>query len=201
MTHDLRTALIVEDDPATRKLLSIVLEREGLAVVALEAVPEAFKWLEQHRPILAVLDVNLPGGTGFEIVQLINDLYGHETVPPVVFVVSGLRQEHNVLHGLRLGVAEYLTKPFSPLELIARVRRHLPDPEDVMQVLGSKVLGSKVLGSKLLEAHVLEAQNASNQLVESNQNDQHFERILEFNHPEPDHPESDHLELSVRKPA
>jgi DNA-binding response OmpR family regulator len=130
MTHYPRTALVVEDDPATRKLLSIVLEREGLAVVALEAVPEAFKWLEQHCPTLAILDVNLPGGTGFEIVQLIDDLYGSRAVAPVVFVVSGLRQEHNVLHGLRLGVAEYLTKPFSPLELIARVRRHLPDPED-----------------------------------------------------------------------
>jgi DNA-binding response OmpR family regulator len=131
MTQYPRTALIVEDDPATRKLLSIVLEREGLAVVALEAVPEAFKWLEQHCPTLAILDVNLPGGTGFEIVQLIDDLYGSRAVPPVVFVVSGLRQEHNVLHGLRLGVAEYLTKPFSPLELIARVRRHLPDPEEL----------------------------------------------------------------------
>jgi DNA-binding response OmpR family regulator len=127
MTHYPRTALVVEDDPATRKLLSIVLEREGLAVVALEAVPEAFKWLEQHCPTLAILDVNLPGGTGFEIVQLIDDLYGSTSVPPVVFVVSGLRQEHNVLHGLRLGVAEYLTKPFSPLELIARVRRHVLD--------------------------------------------------------------------------
>lgn len=135
MTQHPRTALIVEDDPATRKLLSIVLEREGLAVVALEAVPEAFKWLEQHCPTVAILDVNLPGGTGFEIVQLIDDLYGSRTVAPVVFVVSGLRQEHNVLHGLRLGVAEYLTKPFSPLELIARVRRHLPDPEEPTNVL------------------------------------------------------------------
>ena len=140
MTHHPRTALIVEDDPATRKLLSIVLEREGLAVVALEAVPEAFKWLGQHCPVLAVLDVNLPGGTGFEIVQLINDLYSANPVPPVVFVVSGLRQEHNVLHGLRLGVAEYLTKPFSPLELIARVRRHLPDAEVDLNRLGGNVL-------------------------------------------------------------
>jgi DNA-binding response OmpR family regulator len=140
MTHYPRTALIVEDDPATRKLLSIVLEREGLAVVALEAVPEAFKWLEQHCPTLAVLDVNLPGGTGFEIVQLIHDLYGSRVVSPVVFVVSGLRQEHNVLHGLRLGVAEYLTKPFSPLELIARVRRHLTDAEDDLNLLGANVL-------------------------------------------------------------
>jgi DNA-binding response OmpR family regulator len=140
MTHHPRTALIVEDDPATRKLLSIVLEREGLAVVALETVPEAFKWLEQHCPTLAVLDVNLPGGTGFEIVQRIVDLYDSRVVPPVVFVVSGLRQEHNILHGLRLGVAEYLTKPFSPLELIARVRRHLPDAEDLTHLLGVNVL-------------------------------------------------------------
>jgi DNA-binding response OmpR family regulator len=127
-----RTVLVVEDDPAIRKLLSIVLDREGLDVVALEAVPEAFAWLEGHRPDLAVLDVNLPGGTGFEIVQRIQDRYGTDPTPPVVFVVSGLRQEHNVLHGLRLGVAEYLTKPFSPLELIARVRRHLPDPAPAM---------------------------------------------------------------------
>ena len=142
MTHHPRTALIVEDDPATRKLLSIVLEREGLAVVALEAVPEAFKWLEQHCPTLAVLDVNLPGGTGFEIVQLIHDLYGNNPVPPVIFVVSGLRQEHNVLHGLRLGVAEYLTKPFSPLELIARVRRHLPDAEEFTNILEANLNAS-----------------------------------------------------------
>ena len=147
MTHYPRTALIVEDDPATRKLLSIVLEREGLAVVALEAVPEAFKWLEQHCPTLAILDVNLPGGTGFEIVQLIDDLYGSTSVPPVVFVVSGLRQEHNVLHGLRLGVAEYLIKPFSPLELIARVRRHLPDPEDLTQLVNALDIDSTILNA------------------------------------------------------
>ena len=136
MTPNPRTILIVEDDPATRKLLSIVLEREGLNVVALESVPEAFDWLEHSCPDLAVLDVNLPGGTGFEIVQRIQDRYGSNPVPPVVFMLSGLRQEHNVLHGLRLGVAEYLTKPFSPLELVARLRRHMPDPADLM-ALGS----------------------------------------------------------------
>jgi DNA-binding response OmpR family regulator len=145
MTHYPRTALVVEDDPATRKLLSIVLEREGLAVVALEAVPEAFKWLEDHCPTLAILDVNLPGGTGFEIVQLIDDLYGSTSVAPVVFVVSGLRQEHNILHGLRLGVAEYLTKPFSPLELIARVRRHLPDPEEMSHLASALDINPEAL--------------------------------------------------------
>jgi DNA-binding response OmpR family regulator len=193
MTHYPRTALIVEDDPATRKLLSIVLEREGLDVVALEAVPEAFKWLEQHCPVLAVLDVNLPGGTGFEIVQLIQDLYGNRAVSPVVFVVSGLRQEHNVLHGLRLGVAEYLTKPFSPLELVARVRRHLPE-EELTNVFEAKAtLNAPV---QALSTQALSTQALS----DSNFNPASFDDELNGIELETD-VESGTLELSVRKPA
>jgi DNA-binding response OmpR family regulator len=182
MNHDPRTALIVEDDPATRKLLSIVLEREGLNVVALEAVPEAFKWLEQHCPTLAILDVNLPGGTGFEIVQLIDDLYGSTSVAPVVFVVSGLRQEHNILHGLRLGVAEYLTKPFSPLELIARVRRHLPDLEELNHL--ANVLDIKPVA--------LNAPHAAEDDLTSLESESDLESRSEL---EPE------LELAARKPA
>jgi DNA-binding response OmpR family regulator len=189
MTHYPRTALVVEDDPATRKLLSIVLEREGLAVVALEAVPEAFKWLEDHCPTLAILDVNLPGGTGFEIVQLIDDLYGSTSVAPVVFVVSGLRQEHNVLHGLRLGVAEYLTKPFSPLELIARVRRHLPDPEDTSQL-------ANVLD---INPAALNAPNADDDLTSLEPESDLESDPESHNQLEPElEPE---LELAARKPA
>jgi DNA-binding response OmpR family regulator len=166
MTPTPRTILIVEDDPATRKLLSIVLEREGLNVVALESVPEAFDWLEHTCPNLAVLDVNLPGGTGFEIVQRIQDRYGSNPVPPVVFVLSGLRQEHNVLHGLRLGVAEYLTKPFSPLELVARLRRHIPDPEDLMAVIAAAESDAKITSE-----HEFELELEPNETLEPTQHE------------------------------
>jgi two-component system, OmpR family, response regulator CssR len=164
MTPTPHTILIVEDDPATRKLLSIVLEREGLNVVALESVPEAFDWLEHTCPNLAVLDVNLPGGTGFEIVQRIQDRYGSNPIPPVVFVLSGLRQEHNVLHGLRLGVAEYLTKPFSPLELVARLRRHMPDLHVVVAAEAEPGSAAKAISEQEFELEL-----EPNETLEPNQ--------------------------------
>ena len=117
--------LVVEDDHAIRKLLSLVLGREGYEVVALDSVPPALDWIRVGRPNLAIFDLNLPGGTGFELIQAIRERHTAQNVP--IVVLTGLRQENNVVRGLSLGVQEYMTKPFSPLELIVRIRRYLPE--------------------------------------------------------------------------
>ena len=125
MNRPFYQVLVVEDDPAIRKLLSLALGREGYEVVALDSVPPALDWIRVGRPNLAIFDLNLPGGTGFELIQALRERWTDQQVP--IFVLSGLRQENNVVRGLSLGVQEYLIKPFSPLELLVRVRRHLPE--------------------------------------------------------------------------
>ncbi len=121
--------LVVEDSFAISIILSRLLEREGYQVTLATTAPEAKTIVGEiiNEIDLVLLDVNLPGGTGFDILQIIRQ---SSQVP--VIMLSALKQNHNVERGLELGAQDFVTKPFNPRELLLRVKQHIKCGTDLV---------------------------------------------------------------------
>ena len=109
--------LIVEDNPTTSQLLSVYLEREGYNTVAAFSGQQALDLAARHNVVLTVLDIMLPDLDGWEVCRRLRSA---STVP--IMIVSALGQAHQRLKGFTLGADDYLAKPFSFSELVARVK-------------------------------------------------------------------------------
>lgn len=116
------TVMVIEDSAALRGLISDILHRQGFGVETAENVPQARALIRRHAAdvSLILLDVNLPGGTGFELLELIRQ---RSTVP--VFILSALRQQEQMLRGQALGAQAFIEKPFNPRELVQKIRETL----------------------------------------------------------------------------
>jgi two-component system phosphate regulon response regulator PhoB len=113
--------LVVEDDPAVAAILEVALRRAGHEVFLARDFASGKRALEKEVDAV-VLDLNLPGGFGLDLLRRLRQELGKNT--PVV-VLSGLKQERHILEALRLGAQDYLTKPFSPRELVLRLERYV----------------------------------------------------------------------------
>lgn len=124
---DRRRILLAEDDEVAAKLVIYRLAREtGLDVLHATDGPHALSILESQPVDLAILDVHLPGADGFDILARLRARPEHEDLP--VIMLTALSDERHTVRGLELGADDYIAKPFSPAELIARVRRLLTKP-------------------------------------------------------------------------
>src|SRR5437764_436256 len=117
---NLLTVLVIEDHPDQRDLLAIVLQREGYRVVTAANGLEALEKLEKESVQIALSDIMMPKMDGFE---LINKIRSNPAVKHIYLIVITARiQEGDRVRGLDLGADDYITKPFSFSELLARVR-------------------------------------------------------------------------------
>lgn len=120
LNRDKDTVLIVEDDPDIARLIATTLEEEGFATTTaadgLSGVREFF----QKQPHLVVLDVMLPRLNGWEVCQRIREV---SDVPVILLTAAG--REQDKVQGLNLGADDYMSKPFGPSELVARVKAAL----------------------------------------------------------------------------
>jgi two-component system KDP operon response regulator KdpE len=112
--------LVVEDEAEIRRFVCLSLEREGFDVREADTVARGLIEAGTRRPELLVLDLGLPDGDG---VDLLRDLRGWSDVP--VVVLSARTREEDMIEALDAGADDYLIKPFSVGELLARVRAHL----------------------------------------------------------------------------
>ena len=110
--------LLVEDEPQMRGLLGDNLEFEGYRVTAVASAEEALVEFERRAVSLVILDIMLPGMSGFELCQR---LRGRGSHVPIVMLTARTHERDRV-HGLDLGADDYVSKPFSVRELLARVR-------------------------------------------------------------------------------
>lgn len=111
------TVLVVEDDPALRTLLMRLLREEGFQPLSASHGAEMARVLETNTVDLILLDVMLPGSNGFDLCRLVR----RESDVPIV-MLSARHDETDRLIGLELGADDYIGKPFSKKELIARIR-------------------------------------------------------------------------------
>ncbi|HET9405600.1 MAG TPA: response regulator transcription factor [Candidatus Sulfotelmatobacter sp.] len=128
---------VVEDDPDISRLVRHHLENDGFSVRLYSGGSNVLSDAERQRPALFVLDIMIPGRDGLELCRAVRQTPGLAAVP-VIFLTAKTSEADRVL-GLELGADDYITKPFSPRELVARVKAVLrrferPLPPSPMKV-------------------------------------------------------------------
>lgn len=112
------TVLVVDDEPTIVEVVGRYMERAGYRTHEALDGPEALRQAERHAPDLVVLDVMLPGIDGIEVMRRLHERPG---APVPVILLTARGEESDRLTGLRRGADDYVVKPFSPAELVARV--------------------------------------------------------------------------------
>lgn len=115
--------LIVEDDEDIAELVAFNLERQGWRTSMVHNGSEGLEFIRAHRPDLVILDIMLPGMDGLSIYRAMKESRMTENIP-ALFLTARAQLEDR-LEGLKLGADDYITKPFSPKELVLRVRNIL----------------------------------------------------------------------------
>ncbi|MGY1669127.1 response regulator [Geodermatophilus sp. SYSU D00710] len=112
-----RSVLIVEDDPRVRRIVQMTLQREGLQVTEADSGEAGLARLEERDFDVILLDLMLPGRDGFEVCR---EIRRTSNVPIIMVTARG--DSHDVVAGLEAGADDYVSKPFVPKELSARIR-------------------------------------------------------------------------------
>ena len=163
--------LLVDDDPEMRMLLSTLLERAGFTTRQAPNGEEALAAAHRERPRLVILDIRLPGVSGYEVFRQLRDRFGAEL--PIVLISGERVESFDRAAGLLLGADDYVVKPFAVDELIARVRRLVGGSspaatdgvkltgreEEVMHLLASglgqrEIAKQLVISSKTVASHI-----------------------------------------------
>ncbi|USD39664.1 MULTISPECIES: phosphate regulon transcriptional regulator PhoB [Ferrimonas] len=134
--------LIVEDESAIRDMLTFVLDQHGFQTVSAEDFEQGVQKLAEPYPDLVLLDWMLPGGSGIQLAKQIRGQDHTRQIPIIMLTARG--EEEDRVRGLEVGADDYITKPFSPKELVARIkavlRRSAPTRlEEVIEVRGLKL--------------------------------------------------------------
>lgn len=131
--------LVVEDEENIANLVQVYLERDGFGVIKVANGEDAVEAFERVRPQLVVLDLGLPGIDGIEVCKRIREV---QLVP--VIMLTARDSEIDRVVGLEIGADDYITKPFSPRELVARVkavlRRVEARPEITVRVIAGRTI-------------------------------------------------------------
>ena len=115
-----RTVLIVDDEFAIRDMLRMALELADFTCLEADNIQQAYTLIVDERPDIVLLDWMLPGGSGLELLRRMKRNDSTRELP--VIMLTAKTTEDNLIQGLDVGADDYITKPFAPRELIARVR-------------------------------------------------------------------------------
>lgn len=115
-----RKVLIVDDEFAIRDMLRMALEIADFSCIEAENIQQAYTLIVDERPDVVLLDWMLPGGSGLELLRRLKRNDTTRDLP--VIMLTAKTAEDNVIQGLEVGADDYLTKPFAPRELIARIK-------------------------------------------------------------------------------
>jgi DNA-binding response OmpR family regulator len=133
------TVLLVEDEPSVGELVRSYLSRDGYRVLWVRSGEEALVELERHPVRMMSLDIGLPGIDGFDVCRAVR---ARSRVP--ILMLTARDEEPDRIVGLEVGADDYLTKPFSPRELVARIkavlRRAEPQTAQTVLTLGDVVV-------------------------------------------------------------
>jgi DNA-binding response OmpR family regulator len=144
-------AVVVDDEPALAGLVASYLRKDGFEVWQADCGPGALEAIREHDPTVIVLDLSLPGLDGIEVARQLrtfSDAY--------LIMLTARGEEVDKLIGLAVGADDYMTKPFSPRELVARVRALLRRPRSAAPATGSNqlVCGDLTIDTAAHEVHL-----------------------------------------------
>jgi two-component system, OmpR family, phosphate regulon response regulator PhoB len=117
------TILLAEDEPQTAQLIAFKLKQAGFAVAHAPDGEQALALVASSQPVLILLDGLMPVMDGFEVLRRLKEDPRTRAIP--VIMLTARARDKDVVTGLELGAADYIVKPFSPSELVARVRKVL----------------------------------------------------------------------------
>lgn len=142
--------LVVDDDLALADVISFTMRRAGYeVVVAYDGLTALDKW-QVESPEVIILDLNLPGLDGLRVCQRIR---AQDETPIIILSVRG--EEDDIIEGLRLGADDYMVKPFSPRQLVARIKAVLRRSKGVPAVPGPITAGGITFDPGRAEIHLL----------------------------------------------
>lgn len=153
-----KTILVVEDEPDIAELLIFNLEKAGYNYKVVMSGDEALKYIRATKPDAIFLDLMIPGIDGLKLCRILKTDLQTKDIP--IIVVSAKGAEADIIKGLELGADDYVTKPFSPKILLARLEAVLRRqkiaivPEDVLQIESLKINVKKhevVIGQTIIE--------------------------------------------------
>jgi two-component system phosphate regulon response regulator PhoB len=124
----MKDVLLVDDEVSIREMLRLALELAGFECREAGDIHEAYQLVVDQVPDIILLDWMLPGGSGIDLLRRLKQAEASRDIP--VIMLTAKTHEDNVIQGLDVGADDYITKPFAPKELIARMRailRRLPD--------------------------------------------------------------------------
>ena len=110
--------LIVDDDEAVRTMLYKAIRSNGLAAQQVSSGEQALQWVSRNRCDLIIMDINMPGMDGFQVIQTLRN----RGLRIPIMIVSGRQEDYDTLYGLDIGADDYVTKPFNPVVLGAKVK-------------------------------------------------------------------------------
>jgi two-component system phosphate regulon response regulator PhoB len=142
MAADKTTVLIVEDEPAIVELVTFSLREAGWNVCSVQNVADAWDFISRKKPQLMLLDWMLPDQTGLRLLSRIRADRDFQDIPVIMLTAKSM--EEDKIAGLNTGADDYVTKPFSPRELLARskalLRRKSPEHAESLMSAGNVTL-------------------------------------------------------------
>lgn len=138
----------LDDNVQNLKLISDILENDGYDVSLCLTINQLFDYLEVELPDIILLDVMLPDMNGFEVCKKINSMIPFNDIP--IIFLSARTETMDIVNGLEVGGVDYITKPFRPIELLARIKTHL-EIKSIRDELKQKNTELTVLNEKLQE--------------------------------------------------
>ncbi|HHJ3171019.1 TPA: response regulator [Vibrio parahaemolyticus] len=156
---------VADDEPVNLRVLESFLRLEGYRVRTVSDGPETLALVEQEKPELLLLDIMMPGMSGYQVCSELRETYDHAELP--IIMLTALSQTEDRVRGFEAGANDYLSKPFNKQELAARIQAHLTASKAEMRHMENKVLESELRQRAVVEASLLETQGRLLEQLES----------------------------------
>ncbi|MFM2588896.1 response regulator [Vibrio sp. TBV020] len=148
--------LVVDDEPVNLRVLDSFLRLEGYRVRTAKDGHEALAAVEKEKPELLLLDIMMPGMSGYQVCESLRETYDHAALP--VIMLTALNQTDDRVRGFNAGANDYLSKPFNKQELAARIVAHLTASKAEQRRLENQALQLELKHRAMVEASLLETQ-------------------------------------------
>ncbi len=157
--------LVADDEPVNLRILDSFLRLEGYRVRTVSDGNQVLKAIEEEKPELLLLDIMMPGMSGYQVCEKLREQYDHTTLP--IIMLTALNQTDDRLRGFTAGANDYLSKPFNNKELAARIKAHLSARQAELRKLENIELQQELKQRTIVEADLLETQNKLLEQLES----------------------------------
>lgn len=148
--------LVVDDEPVNLRVLDSFLRLEGYRVRTAKDGHEALEAVEREKPELLLLDIMMPGMSGYQVCESLRETYDHAALP--VIMLTALNQTDDRVRGFNSGANDYLSKPFNKQELAARIAAHLTASKAEQRRIENQQLQLELKQRAMVEASLLETQ-------------------------------------------